>query len=65
MILDFSCGGGWVLKIILMLTQFSTKLELKLKLSLAKYSFQLNIVDKGWGWGVKHADIIIEHYLVT
>ena len=27
--------GGWVLKMKLMLTQLSTKLELKLKLSLA------------------------------
>ena len=28
--------GGWVLKMKLILTQLSTKLELKLKLSLAK-----------------------------
>ena len=30
-------SGGWVLKMKLMLSQLSTKLELKLKLSLAKF----------------------------
>ena len=33
--LNFSCGGGWVLKMKLRLYKFLTKLELKLKLKLS------------------------------
>ena len=37
--IDFSCGGGWVLRMKYMLTQLLTKFELKLKLKLSLARF--------------------------
>ena len=51
--LNFSCGdgwvdGGWVLKIKVMLTQLSTKLELKLKLRWAIMSEIITLLPVDW-----------------
>ena len=46
-LLNFSCGGGWVLKLKLKPLKLSTKLKLKLKLKFGKNINRLKVVKIG------------------